>query len=453
LFRVMAVVFVAWLPYVVMSWPGNVTNDSGSGILYYYGIDRSNPNNPFFQNILMGSWLDIWSRILGSSVMAVSLYCLCQMVIEIIVISTFWTYLYQKQINRLALYAVLILYCLVPAFPLYSLTMGKDSNLGIAVMAYEYFALQAVIETEQYISERHILFKLSIMTIIISLLRNHAGILGLSGILILLLYKKDKKTSICMFSTSIMVLICTSIFPYALGMPKPEIKESMSIPLQTVAYYVNTFPEELSDADLEAIYSIIPQEAILAYDPEIADPVKNPAKLTKDNIYDFLDLWLGMLCRHPLAMLKAFYRSTNAYYIPHITTSVRVHVWIGFMVISPEAMAILTAGEEIGFPYRNTLENIDRMALNLPVLGLFSKIGLYSWALLYGLFLIVHKKMYRYLHCIVPLLLIFLGCLFSPVNGYYRYAYSYILSTPIVMAAVLFLKLTPHTGTASTALS
>ena len=52
------------------------------------------------------------------------------------------------------------------------------------------------------------------------------------------------------------------------------------------------------------------------------------------------------------------------------------------------------------------------------------------------LLLIVFKKG-RYMLCFAPLLMVFIGCLLSPVNGYYRYAYAMIIGVPIAFTDLL----------------
>ena len=49
---------------------------------------------------------------------------------------------------------------------------------------------------------------------------------------------------------------------------------------------------------------------------------------------------------------------------------------------------------------------------------------------------LIFRKIRKFLPCCLMLMMILVACMLSPVNGYYRYAYPMILSTPVILTAI-----------------
>ena len=75
----------------------------------------------------------------------------------------------------------------------------------------------------------------------------------------------------------------------------------------------------------------------------------------------------------------------------------------------------------------------------VPVIRLFLRIGLYTWlmiaALVYGLGTPGKR---RAVLLLIPEVLLWIGCCFSPENGHFRYAFPFIVSGTLVSLAVFF---------------
>lgn len=76
----------------------------------------------------------------------------------------------------------------------------------------------------------------------------------------------------------------------------------------------------------------------------------------------------------------------------------------------------------------------------MPVIGLFQKIGLYIWVLLSIMCYLISRKQYAMLIPLLPSFFVLVACCFSPVNGYYRYAFPMILTVPVACTGVFLLS-------------
>ena len=82
--------------------------------------------------------------------------------------------------------------------------------------------------------------------------------------------------------------------------------------------------------------------------------------------------------------------------------------------------------------------DIDEWAMNIPLLGKFQKIGIYTWILITSIAYLLSRKKTQWLICLLPSIIIMVGCCFTAVNGYPRYALSAVVMISIISSSVLF---------------
>lgn len=429
---------LTWGIYYLMCFPGNITWDTGVSILYHLGIDRSNVNNPYFQNIIFGCAYQ-FGEALGNPKIGVAAFCTLQFLSYLAVL----IYILPKVLRFFpaAGKALLALYALVPAFPIYALTMGKDSNFALAILVYVVLTLEMTGDPETFFAGRARPVILGISVLLIGLFRNKASTIPAAAILlfVLLAWRKKKAVIFAVTVCALTLFVC-HILPPVLGVPKGNIKEALSIPMQQTAYYVRYYPDEVTEEERRAIEGVVPYNALDKYDPAISDPIKKQFKKepTNQELAAYFGTWFAQMRKHPTAYLKAFYLQTYGYYTPAADrTDVKLHTFVGFRLKKVTYQKTKIKGNKN--PLLKYVRELDDAVMHLPLYHYFSKIGLYFWLLVICVVRIFQTRRYRYLTCCAPALMIMIGCLFSPVNGYYRYAFSMILCTPILFVYI-FLK-------------
>ena len=429
--------FFLWLPYFVLCFPGNVSWDAGTSIMYVLNLETSKSalNNPYFQNWLFGGFAAL-GRLLGSIRSGIFLYCLLQYVLECIILGKIVFFLRNTwKVKWYFILFLMLLYGFLPVFPIFAVSMGKDSNWGLSLLFFVYYAFQIIDDPVGFFADRRKRICFSLTLIIIALLRNHAVFIALVGPWIFMLLRSNRKTGlyrVLVFPTVGAILV-SSVVPAVCGIPSPQNKEDLSFPLQTTAVYVLQYPDDITDEERAAIESVIPADAFQEYSPGFADPLKSRSRFTDGNTAPFLKAWLRLMIRHPSVLLKGLYRAASGYFDPFRLTGIKPHVQLGFYISSAAKEKLQLVDLE---PTRlEIVKKLDNRSLNTPVVGLFARIGLYSILLLVSFVLSLRRR--EFLLCTVPLLLILAGCALSPVNGYYRYSYPYIVVVPFVFTGLL----------------
>lgn len=432
---VFGILLIVWIPWAVLCFPGNILYDAGTSIAWFLNLNRSNVNNPWFQNLLMGVFYRI-GDLTGIPPLGVYLYCCGQMVLEAWILSRLIPYLAERAGAGKGAYFLIPLYGLLPVFPIYAVMMGKDSNFGVALLAAVYLLIRAATEREAFWSRPRNYWILAALPAVLGLLRNHGGWIPLAVFAVLVL-KAKKKAGILPAAVSALAVVSAAVLiPAAAGIPAGEMKEEMSIPLQSTACYAMAHPEEVTEEEWNVITKAVDREILLgAYNPMIADPVKDRSVFTAETRGEFLRMWLGLLRKHPGTILRGWWDSVHLYFSLTECSPVKSHVFFG-VNMEPELQEQLRLYSWEGGNY--IAKGAWHVSMMVPGIRVLQRIGLYSWLTL-GMTAaaLCFRKIRKYLPCCLLLLMVLGACLLSPVNGYYRYAFSMILSVPAVLAAVL----------------
>lgn len=428
------IIIICWIPYYIMCFPGNVFYDSGTSILYNLGIDRSNPNNPFFQSIIAGMAYR-FGAVFGKPIIGIAIYVFLQFLSQVALMS-YSLCLTQK--NQLLSLILLFIYICVPAFPIFTLSMGKDSNFALAVMLYVCMTLKLMQNHNQFFEHRTKPLLLSVSLLLMGLFRNHAVYIPSLSLLIYSFFvmKEKRQRQYVIISVAFSIFACV-LLPSLAGVPDTEIRESLSIPLQQTGYYYQKYHNEIQPEEMVKLSNVVPIKALQQYNSATSDPIKDQfiRHPTSKQLQDYFSVWAHQFMRHPISYLKAFYLHTYAYYTPSAMINDFEHIQLG--IHTSAKLFDETALTQNDNEYLSLVSDIDSISLSIPIFNYLAKIGIYSWLLLITVVRLFQIKQTRYMLCFAPIIMIFVGCLFSPINGYFRYAYSMIINIPILFVYVI----------------
>ena len=140
---------------------------------------------------------------------------------------------------------------------------------------------------------------------------------------------------------------------------------------------------------------------------------------------------------HPRPYLKAFYFQTYGYYSTDaVSGAMEMRKW-GYD-INPAIFDLTEIKPTHDVDKLYLAMRIDEWAMNVPLLGKFQKIGIYTWILITSIAYLLSRKKTKWLLCLLPSIIIMVGCCFTAVNGYPRYALSAVVMIPIISSSVLF---------------
>ena len=438
------VLIICWLPYIIAFYPVILSPDPSFQIKQFFGIPNKystynillDPNviitnhHPVVHTLLLGSCLKIGNMI-GNDNLGLFLYSIIQIAILASVLSYVVKFLKELKLNTKFVIGSLLIFALVPAFPIYSMSAVKDVIFGSLIILY-IISLYKLLKTENLRIKN--IIKILILMILIVLFRNngiHTILLSFPFFLFLKKGNHFRKKILIMlviiigfnFSYNNLILPHFKITP-------TSVREMLSIPFQQTARYVKEHSNEVTSEEEKAIDKILTYDTLAdRYNPELADPVKNSYNkyATKDDLKEYFKVWFNQFTKHPGVYIEATLNNTYGYFYP-LKTSWYFHSRHDTRIV------------EDGFKYsyfhslkgvRDTLSGFGNIFPYIPIIGLLINIAFNAWILLFLLFYLIYKKKYSSIIYLLPSLVLLLICFASPANTYFRYALPFIFALPL----------------------
>ena len=425
-------IFIAWIPYLLRYYPGIVTSDSYSQIEQAIGKIALSDHHPIAHTAIISFCINIGLLIFKDINTSIALYSIVSMICMALFDSTVLLYLRRKNINKTIIIGALLFYMFYPINAIYSITMWKDILFSGIFPIFLILCNELLFNTEAFLKDCKNIFTFITISFLMIVLRHN----GLYVVILSLpffyipLRKYWKKISI-MFIGIFLVNQIFNIFMFnILKVEKGSVGEMLSIPVQQIARVEKNHRDELSEDTLNRINSIFITEKIGDYyDPGLSDPVKWKVDIQyfKQNKVEFIKVWAKLLLKYPKDYVESFISNSYGYYYPEAFSTV---------------VSRATMDHNMGIEQKPKIEGkfveivdsfIDRR--NVPLNSIIYSIGIGFWVTIICFGYKIYKKEYRYILIYLPIFILWLTCIASPVFCEYRYAY------PIFTSILLYFSL------------
>lgn len=441
--KIAIILFILWIPYLLNYYPGITSFDTNAQLLQGISMIPYSNHHPIFHTMII-SWIaKIGVSITGSYNLGIALCAIIQMIACALTFSFVIMYMSKRNVNNKIVTGTFLFYGLCPFVPQLSIAIWKDIPFTLCMTIFSIFMAE-IIRNKRYVFGSKVrMIILSILILLIMLFRNNGlYVIALTVPFILLFNKSYWKRIIIVFIIPISIyLAITGPGFKILNIEKSEPQEMLSIPLQQMARILKYKPEELTEENVLAINNYIPiDNAGELYNPTISDPVKNEFKTEKynENKFDIIKLYLKLAVKYPGETIEAFISNTYGYYYPEVVT---YEVATGNYTSPFEAEQVIDihSAPIINIPLIDKLVKA-MYKKEIPVVGFVANIGLCFWLFMLLAAYCCYKKMYRKIQVFIPILVLFLTCIASPVSGELRYIYSMYTVMPLLITATFFIE-------------
>lgn len=444
------VLLIAWFPYIISFYPAILSPDPANQIKQYFNMETHystdvklvDPNvlitnhHPVFHTFILGGFAKIGYN-LGNINFGLFLFTCFQLFVVISAIAYMLYYLKKLKIPFIYRFTILLIFALVPVFPLYALSPVKDTFFG-ALLIFFIIELHRLITSKAY--SKKDFFGLCLLMLIMMLTRNNGIYIVMFSIIPLIFLLRKRRLGI-------IIVILSSLFIYvshnkvllpAMHITPGSIREVLSVPFQQTARYIKYYGDELSSEEIATIDKILNYDTIASrYKPNIADPIKNEfnPETTKEDLIAYFKVWFVSFFKHPGVYVDATINTIYGYFYPNTTN------WYVYHNYNP----IL---KESGLDYHFNSLNISRQILGgygvafpyIPLLGSIVNIGFTVWIYLYLLTYLIVEHKRKFIVLLLPALTLLLTCVVGPVNTYFRYMIPIVMSLPLIIGLIYYEK-------------
>lgn len=434
-FLVWGIIFVAWMPYFLNYYPGVITADSMGQICQSLGIYNVTNHHPVFHTFFIGIAMNI-GKALGNYNLGVAIYSIVQMIVASGIFSFAIYYMAKRNVDVKFRILTLLFYAFYPVNALYSITMWKDIPFAIAMLIFTIMMTEIAINQEYFMKSKRKNVLLVISMLLVILFRNNGFYVILLMIPCLFIFAKKYYKKLIVISCIVLATYMIwkgpvfSIFHIKEG----SSREALSIPLQQFARITKFHSDTLTDDEKWRIYKYLPTNDLAeVYTPKISDPVKNNFSneaFAKDKV-GFIKLWVKLCLKYPRAAVESFLCNSYGYWYPEA-----IHWVVGREVFETKQEKELALQlEDKPIADFQGLEKFDSLLdrRDLPLNSMLYSIGFVFWIVVTMLMYAIYKKQYKLIVIYIPVAILWLTCLASPVFGEFRYIYSMFTCLPILM--------------------
>lgn len=440
-------ILLLWLIYIIAFYPGILSPDPSFQLLQYFNIDNKyseyvnlidknviiTNHHPVLHTLLLGFFTNIGIKFFSSFNIGLFIYTIFQTIILSSTLS--YTIKFMKEINISLKYRkiCLLIYSLVPVFPLYALSPVKDVIFGSLIILY-IISIYKFIKFKKQIKFKDIILEIILMVLITLFRNNGIHVILLSFPFLIFTNKENLFKFILIFISTILIYFSYSkiILPH-FKITNGSIREVLSVPFQQTARYVKEHKKEVTKKEEVIIDKLLNYDTIdTRYNPKLADPVKNEFNkdYTDKDLKNYFDVWFTEFKKHPITYVEATIENTYGYFYP-IETNWYVHIK-GKKIVNNygfdyhfneklKPLRMVLGGFAITFPY-------------IPFIGLIINIGFNTWILLFMLSYMIYRKEYKDIIYLIPSFILILVCFVSPANTYFRYALPNVFAMPVMLS-------------------
>ena len=436
-------IFICYLPYIIAYYPVIINYDAANQVKEVMGIHTRymdsvvliNPSvtltnfNPIIHTFLIGGLFKV-GYLLGNVNFGMFLYSIIQLLIVISVFSYSIYYLNKINVNKKIIVVVLLIYSLVPLFPLYAMTAVKDVIFSALILLY-------VIRVYDYIKndwniKDYILFGLLILLII--LFRNNGIYTIILTLPFVCLFKKKGRfvlALVLVLNISLYGLYNKVLLPHY-EISNTSVREVLSVPFQQTARLVKYHDEEINKNDKVIIDKVLEYDTLgERYKTNLSDPVKNKYNkyVTSSDLNNYFKVWFKYLFKYPGVYVDATINNIYGYFYPNTS---------GWYVYTNLNTKLIEAGFDYHFIdvtgfLRTILKSYASVFPYIPIVGSIANIGIVVWIHILLLGFLIVNKMKKYIILLLPSFTFILVCMAGPANTYFRYVLPCVFALPVII--------------------
>lgn len=460
--------FICWLPYMIVMFPGNFCPDASDEIAQIMGnreycwtiktiVSENdqmiwNNHHPVFYTwilsvfVKLGGWIDSYTW-------GFAIYTIIQCCCMALALSYFLCDIGKVGVSDKIRKGLLVFFALNPIFSLWSVTITKDIYFSIMLLISVLQIYHFVKAPEEFAFRKKVILSLCLLCLM--LLRNNGFYMVLVILpFVIIFFRKKKKQMVAVVVTLVIPMLIfqvgiQGVLFSVLQIPGGSPREMLSVPFQQTARYISEYGDSADEDEIKSIETILGryqdtvEEIAEDYVPSHADSVKNKYAPDTDgeDLKQYIKAWVKGFTKHPDAYVEAFFNLHYAWFI--FDSNQDFHYYYEF--ISENSKTNLLKMEEkienmlgeIGRieGFDNICEGIAYMVnilAKIPVVSWVIEFSSYTWLyIVCGLVMVMRKKYVELLACGM-LFANYVICFVGPV-AYTRYAIPMMVCAPLIL--------------------
>lgn len=447
-------ILLCWLPVFLAYYPSVFAYDA-EGQLYQVIAKDYNTHHPLLHTLFLGAFFKL-GEALGSYQAGMAVHSAVQMLLMAAAFARALSWLYERRSPRWIRRILLLFYGLFPAHSILALSTTKDVLFAALVLLFTIKCCRlADCGTEASGISGRDWASFAGIAVLMLLFRNNAVYAFAVSVPVVWIGLGARNAGsgraarkLCLTIALLVFALfgmCAFLLKTATHAQSGSPREMLSVPLQQMARVRVMAEERLDPAMRQELDRYIPSEWVFAaYNPHLADPVKNRAVI-HDDPAGLIQTWIRLGLRFPTIYVDAFLDNSLGMWYLFDTSHAEIYgigTESGFGWLSTDNRTMPAGCEIVERSFlpglRAFMERIvsDNAYQKLPLVRLLFAPALYWWLLWFYLVAALYHKKKREVLPAVFLTAYYLTLLLSP-TVIVRYLYPLIVTVPVILPCVL----------------
>lgn len=437
---------LCWLPVLLAVYPGFFVYDAQDEWVQVASRVFST-HHPLVHVLMLGGIICAVHKVTGSYNLGIA----CYMIVQMVIVSGGFTYLLsymrRRGVSRTVRVISLLYFAFFPVVVMFTLCSAKDALFTVALLMLLLALLDMGSSAETFFSSgRKMLF--FVLSAAAMMLFRKNGVYAFAVMVpILLIYQKKylKKMALLLAAAFLSYFLVNGALTVALHAGHGENQEILTVPIQQLARTYKFNKEAFEPEDIEALHEVLPEEALVLYNPKLSDPVKvrfqNEVFAADKSKY--AGLWVRIGLKKPLSYINAWLMNSYGFWYPDTV----IDVYSGNTVFTFTYEDSSYFGYEVEEPgYRDSKipwldEAYRKLALEIsqekiPIYSMLYSPGGIFWCIAFVFTYVLYRRKY---HIVIPYLMVLLVWLTVILGPTYLPRYVLILwfGLPLFVAMML----------------
>lgn len=437
---------LCWLPVLLAVYPGFFVYDAQEEWLQVASRTFST-HHPLVHVLMLGGIICAVHKVTGSYNLGIA----CYMVVQMMVVSGAFTYLLsfmrKRKVSKAVRLLSLFYFAFFPVIVMFTLCSAKDALFTAALLLLLLALLDMGSDEEEFFASKSKKIFFILSAVAMMLFRKNGVYAFAVMVPILLLYQKKNLKNLVV----LLAVIFLSYFVINTGLTavfhaeSGENQEILTVPIQQLARTYKFNREVFAEEDIAALHEILPEEALVLYNPKLSDPVKvhfqNEVFAADKSKY--ADLWVRIGLKKPLSYINAWLMNSYGFWYPDTV----IDVYSGNTVFTFTYEDSSYFGYEVEEPgFRDSKipwldEAYRKLALEIsqekiPIYSMLYSPGGIFWCIAFVFAYVLYRKKY---HVVIPYMMVLLVWLTVILGPTYlpRYVLIFWYGLPLFAAMLL----------------
>lgn len=440
---------LCWFPVLLAVYPGFFVYDAQEEWLQVASRTFTT-HHPLVHVLMLGGIICAVHKVTDSYNLGIA----CYMIVQMIIISGCFTYLHifmrRRKVAKGLRIITLLYFAFFPVVVMFTLCSAKDALFTAALLMLILALLDLGSDSEVFFASRKKMAFFVLSALAMMLFRKNGVYAFALMSLILLVYVNRKKTYLKKTGL-LLIIIFASYFlintalTVALHAQNEENQEILTVPIQQLARTYKFNPEVFEPDDIAALHEVLPEEALVLYNPKLSDPVKVHFQNStyRANKSRYAKLWLKIGLRKPLSYINAWLVNSYGFWYPDTV----IDVYSGNTVFTFTYGDSSYFGYEVEEPgYRaSKIPWLDRAYRKLsleisqekvPIFSMLYSPGGLFWGVAFVFAYMLYRRKY---HIVMPFLMVLIVWLTVILGPTYlpRYVLIFWYGLPLFVAMML----------------